>query len=362
MGEVIGRTKNGRFLGYYLRFYEGGRRRIIASKQTSHSEARRMLLAIEARIARGERGVTEKAPLLTVRELAERFLREYSRPSLKDLESYRSRTYHGIKRLLDRLGERRIDQITSADISRARDALQKELKPATVRTSINRFSVLFSWARKQGLVPANPCVEVERPRSEAALDFLSREEVETLLSGARARRDSLPDQMRFVGIALAVHTGLRKGELLGLRWIDLDLDTQRLTVARSFGTAPKSGKARHLRIPSALLPVLREWRSLCPQTPSGVVLPAGRSDSRAPKRCVMLGLPGLLRELGLRAVERPWHLLRHTFASHFVMQGGSILTLQKILGHSDLQMTLIYAHLAPDFLGQEMERVSFKLE
>jgi site-specific recombinase XerD len=61
----------------------------------------------------------------------------------------------------------------------------------------------------------------------------------------------------------------------------------------------------------------------------------------------------------MREVERPWHLLRHTFASHFVMSGGNILALQKILGHSDVKMTMIYAHLAPDYLGQEMERVSY---
>ena len=55
----------------------------------------------------------------------------------------------------------------------------------------------------------------------------------------------------------------------------------------------------------------------------------------------------------------PWHTLRHSFASHFVMSGGNILTLQKILGHSDIKMTLVYAHLAPDFLNAEMERVRF---
>jgi site-specific recombinase XerD len=73
----------------------------------------------------------------------------------------------------------------------------------------------------------------------------------------------------------------------------------------------------------------------------------------------MLGLPELLTEAGCRALQRPWHALRHTFASHFVMAGGNILSLQKILGHSDIKMTLVYAHLAPDFLGEEMNRLRF---
>ena len=73
----------------------------------------------------------------------------------------------------------------------------------------------------------------------------------------------------------------------------------------------------------------------------------------------MLGLPKLMAELGLRPALHPWHLLRHTFASHFVMNGGNILALQKILGHSDVKMTMIYAHLAPDFLEGEMDKVRY---
>jgi site-specific recombinase XerD len=89
-----------------------------------------------------------------------------------------------------------------------------------------------------------------------------------------------------------------------------------------------------------------------------VILPAGGSHSKVGTKDVSLGLDTLLQEIGLRKVLHPWHLLRHTFASHFVMRGGNLLALQKILGHSDLKRTMIYAHLAPDFLGQEMDRLA----
>jgi site-specific recombinase XerD len=55
------------------------------------------------------------------------------------------------------------------------------------------------------------------------------------------------------------------------------------------------------------------------------------------------------------------HSLRHTFASHFMMSGGSILTLQKLLGHSSLDVTLIYAHLAPDFMASEVSKLDFNV-
>ncbi|MFC1556724.1 tyrosine-type recombinase/integrase [candidate division KSB1 bacterium] len=56
-----------------------------------------------------------------------------------------------------------------------------------------------------------------------------------------------------------------------------------------------------------------------------------------------------------------FHDLRHTFASNFIMSGGNILSLNKILGHSDLKMTMRYAHLAPDYLEGEIERLNYKL-
>ena len=88
MGEVIRRMKNGKFIGYYLRFYEAGRRRILASKQSTFAEARRMLQAIEGRLARGLAGLDEPAekPSITVAELCEKFLAEFGSPRIKDLE------------------------------------------------------------------------------------------------------------------------------------------------------------------------------------------------------------------------------------------------------------------------------------
>jgi site-specific recombinase XerD len=73
----------------------------------------------------------------------------------------------------------------------------------------------------------------------------------------------------------------------------------------------------------------------------------------------MLGIVELLAAAECHAPEHPWHGLRHTMASHFMMSGGNILTLQKLLGHSTLAMTMVYAHLAPDHLAGELARMAF---
>jgi integrase len=364
MGEVIRRMKSGKFIGFYLRFYEAGRRRCIPSRQTTHADARKMLLAIEARIARGQAGVPERpSARLEVADLVERFLLEYSRPRIKSMEEYRHATRSCLKKVVALVGKRSAEELDPGEVARVRDRLLRTHAPGTVRQALVRLSAVFSWGLREALVSRNPCRGVERPAAACSLDFLSREDVQRLVQGADARASAPSARVEFrmlhIGILLAAHTGLRKGELLGLRWTDLDLERLRLTVARSYRGRPKGGRERHLRLPSGLVPALQKWREICPSSPDSSVLPLGKNRSRVGGPTSMLGLPELMRELGMREVLHPWHLLRHTFASHFVMSGGNILALQKILGHSDVKMTMIYAHLAPEYLGKEMERVSY---
>ena len=111
MGEVIKRQKDGRFIGWYIRYYDGdGRRRIKASKQPTHHEARRMLLQIEAQIARGESGVAEPKSRITVAELCERFLAA-AHPQAKSEREYRRSASSGLNRILPMLGTVRLDKL-----------------------------------------------------------------------------------------------------------------------------------------------------------------------------------------------------------------------------------------------------------
>lgn len=356
MGDVFRRGT-----GWSIRWYEGGRRRVLASRQSSHADARRMLLEIEARVARGEVGISERsAPAHTVAELIELFVRDYSRPKLKDPARYRYVASSTLKRVLPYLGKRLIESLTAEDIARLRDSLGKKFAPGTVKLTQNILGSMFAWAVRQGLAKTNPCRGVERPAQPSSLDFLSHAEARALLDAtARPGASHQLGRMLHIAVAIALHTGLRKGEILGLRWVDVDLDTRRLTVAKSYKGTPKNSRTRHLRLPLELVPLLRGWREECPPSPAGSILPLGRGTDGVGTSGSMLGLPRIMAELGLRPVLHPWHMLRHTFASHYVMAGGNLLALQKILGHSDLKVTMLYAHLAPDFLDGEMDRVKF---
>jgi integrase len=327
-----------------------------ASHQPSKDLARRYLLEVEGRIARGNVGIPEPTPEApTVAELVERFLSEYSRPRVKDLAEYRQNARCALRRTLPLLGDKPADAVKSADIAKLRDALGEKFSAASVRVTLAFLATVFSFATKAGIVTMNPCLGIEKPPQRALLEFLSKEDAGKLLAYAYEHAPA-----RHPMLAVALHCGLRKGELFGLRWRDLDLDARRIDVMRSCRKLPKGSKPRHLRLPSVLLAILRDWRERCPKTAESLVFPVvRRGTTNMGSSKDMLDLPELLTAAGCTQLARPWHALRHTFASHFVMNGGNILTLQKILGHSDIKMTLQYAHLAPDFLGEEMERVKF---
>lgn len=160
--------------------------------------------------------------------------------------------------------------------------------------------------------------------------------------------------------ALLVYTGLRRGEALGLRWADVDLERRpMITVRRSYSGMTKSKKHRTVPLSAPMVTILRAYRLAHPWG-SDLCFPneQGELFSRNSK------VENVLQE-ALRRVRLPRlrvHDLRHVFASHFVMAGGDIFTLQRLLGHSTPQLTSdTYAHLSPTHLAREAERVSFPI-
>lgn len=366
LGDIIRKKKNGRFLGYYIRWVDlDGKRKQRASHQPSYALAKRMLVEIEARVARGHAGLCEpeNRPKLLVSDLCARWLVEFGSPRIKDLASYRATAQTALRRLLPIIGHHDVTALGRKDIEKARDLLSQKYRPNTVRATLRPLGTCLSWAVRQGLIPHSPAKGIELPRRETSLESLCKDEAGRLLllSEQRAREsESLLWWSRAVAIALALRLGLRRGEIFGLRWHDIDLSNGKLTVARSYRLSPKSGVVRHLPLPASIRPLLRDWQSLCPATRDRLVCPVlhdenwGMSSRRASH-----GLRSLLAAAKCQPLSRGWHALRHTFASQFVMQGGNILTLQKLLGHADIAMTLVYSHLAPDFLAGELDRLRY---
>lgn len=186
----------------------------------------------------------------------------------------------------------------------------------------------------------------------------SDDEVRRFLAAARVE-----DEHVFVFYATAIYTGLRAGEIAALEWPDINLDRRLVTVQRSFDGPTKSDRVRYVPILDPLLPLLRAWRL---RHPGRLVFTNQLGSMFAPSARIFQEV--LHRVLGVAALpkvqrggkERPYvrfHDLRHTFASHWVMKSGDLFKLQKILGHQSVQMTMRYAHLAPDAFKDDYARL-----
>src|SRR3990170_1209046 len=181
MGDVLNRGSRDK-PRWYCRFIDAdGRRKQRATAQPTRALALRVLAEIEARICRVQIGVPELAAeereraQVTVRDLAERFLTEYSSPAIKSMRVYRTQVRSVLhRRILPVLGDRPAESITVRDVERLRDGeLAAGLAPASVMHTIAALSKLYAWARKGGAVDcANPATGCTRPHGEESIDFL----------------------------------------------------------------------------------------------------------------------------------------------------------------------------------------------
>lgn len=356
MGEVIRkRNSKGAFIGYYVRYYENGARKTRATKATSAAEARRMLAEIEARIGRGRLGVPDQPQHLAVPEVVTRFLDEYE-PSTRNRDRWAQTTRYELAPVLPLLGH---GAVSADDARKLVRRLSSTHKPRSIVRKLAMLKMIYKWALRRGLVPSNPFEDVKPPRVEATVEYLSSAEVKALIAAADARSD-LRGSMLPVAVRLGIYAGLRCGEIFGLRWRDIDMDRGVLVIRQSYRGAPtKSGKVRTIPLADDLAAALTAWRTQCPHTDAGLVCPVLDPDGRWIAARRRPCLKTTYRHAGLTIPKSPWHVLRHSFASHYLMKGGSLIALQTMLGHSSLKITAIYSHLSSEHLRAEIHRLKF---
>ena len=215
--------------------------------------------------------------------------------------------------------------------------------PATRNNERAILSKLFTLAVKRGFVYSNPVTLVEKEEViNERLRFLTPSEAVVLVKRAA-------DHLKALIIA-ALDTGGRLSELLKLTWQDVDIS--RRTV-RFHQTNTKSAKTRDVPMTDRLAEVLEGLRPVT--NISGAPALVFTRDGK-PLGSIKKAYIGAKKRAGL-GKDVTFHTLRHTYASWFVMNGGSIFTLQHHLGHSDVRLTMRYAHLAPAYLQDSVRFV-----
>jgi integrase len=246
-------------------------------------------------------------------------------------------------------GELMLHEITPRRISAMERRLSKRLAVNTVRAVLALLRSMLNLAVEHGWLVAAPKVRLPRKPDLDYAWLRSEKEIKTFLKAAA--EDDYPGLMQLY--ATAIYTGMRAGELLGLRWDDVDLGRRLITVQRSYTDPTKSSRIRRVPILDPLLPVLRAWKLACPSPE--LVFP-NRQDRMHPKSASVT--KAVFHRVRARAKldGLTFHDLRHTFASHWVLKGGDIYRLQQILGHQSIELTQRYAHLAPGAFEQDLGR------
>ncbi|MBI3104988.1 MAG: site-specific integrase [Candidatus Rokubacteria bacterium] len=221
--------------------------------------------------------------------------------------------------------------------------------PATVNRELAVLRHLLRLAEEWGYIAKVPKIRLAK-EPEGRLRFLAEEEIPRLLAACDEKRLKSPYLLPVV--TLALHTGMRKGEILGLTWERVDFARGVLRIEQT-----KSGRRREIPMNQAADGALQPL-----YTTASAALPAARAGERHPepegfvfrKRDgrawgnIRTAFEGARREAKIEDFR--FHDLRHTCASWLVMKGRSLKEVQEILGHREFSMTLRYAHLSPDRL------------
>ena len=241
--------------------------------------------------------------------------------------------------LLDSFGGKTLAEISPLLIERYKreraEALTRRgtrICPGTVNNELALLSRIFTMAVEQSLINTNPCARVKSLRTpDVRARYLSREEETRLLANLPVMGPA-----RSL-VELALHTGMRRGEILSLTWAQVDFERGVLLV-----TNTKTGRDRQVPINSDLRSVLlaAQVRRNGPYVFGGQ---GGKSYSAAwlhatfQRACVAAGIAGLR-----------FHDLRHTAATRMAEAGVSAFNIKAVLGHANIQMTERYAHATPD--------------
>ena len=281
--------------------------------------------AIDALTAR--KGDIVKGRFELMREKREWRFEEFSAEFLKHRKSGRrwwKKDLYRMKALIRHFGGLFLADITSYDVEKFKVERRKSVSGPSVNRELALLKSMFNAAKQWGFVCMENPLRGVRYYPECQKErILTEDEVRRLIS-------SSGKTVRPV-IVLALNTGMRKSELLELRWDNVDFKRRFIRIERS-----KNNRVRKIPMNSAVYGELLKLRR------NGSDHIFTKEHSSEPLRCVRSAFESTCRRAGISNLR--FHDLRHTFATNLVMSGVDLVTVKEILGHSTIEMTVRYSH------------------
>lgn len=337
MARIRGIYKRGSI--YWIR-YAGpdGRIRFESSGSNRLRDAEFLLLKRKREVREGKSPEIENRRIgnHSFNELAEKYIawmegrhRSASTKAyrISDLTSY----FNNIP--LRRFNTLLVEQYQTELINRGR------LKPASINKNISILKAMLKKAVDWQMVEEGILKKVRAvknlPKNNRRLRYLSREEIHNLISTCRGNTRAI--------VITALNTGMRKGEILNLKWENVDLKHGFILLDKT-----KNGDRREIPINSILRTVLQNL-------PRRLDVPYVFYDplTGRPYKDIKRSFYTACKKAGI--TDFHFHDLRHTFASHLVMAAIDLTTVSRLLGHKSLTMTLRYSHLAPSHIAKAVK-------
>src|SRR3989338_2734628 len=312
------------------------------SCQTSNKRAAEERYAARVTAIKEERFFDiKKVEPTTFREFANRYVEEHSKINKKSWE-------HDVFRLKDLLaefGDKYLHEIKTEHIVKFKakqtqkiSRLNRVTKASTINRKLALLKAILNKAIEWDVLKdTNPAKKVTLFKENNTRDrFLAKEELESLYAKCTGEVLHI--------VKVAVHTGLRRGEILGLVWKDIDVSRKLIYVrcAGKFAYSTKSSKNRVVPMNDI---VWKVFLSILKQPNFDFIF--DNTHRNAFKEAVKRA----------KIMDFRFHDLRHTFASYLVMAGVPLNTVRELLGHSNINMALRYSHLAPGHKSDAVEKL-----
>ncbi|MFH1800589.1 MAG: tyrosine-type recombinase/integrase [Candidatus Omnitrophota bacterium] len=307
---------------WYIDYYDAQGRRMRQKIGRSKKQAQAVLMKREVEVIENRHLDIKQLKKIRFKDFAGDYLELYAKPNKKSWEKT-DKTI--LNRLMPPFGKRYLYEITPLMIERYREERLKTVCKATVNRELACLKVMYSKAVEWGKATENPVKKVKFFKEDnRRLRFLSKEEIQILLGHCSPKLRAI--------VEVALNTGMRKGEIQGLKWEDVDYVNEVIALMQT-----KNDEKRYcplnLNIRKALASIKRH-------SESSYVF------------CGEDGKPFNFRKAFQTALKKSkiedfrFHDLRHTFASHLAMSGVDLNTIRELLGHKSLEMTLRYSHLS----------------
>ncbi len=303
------------------------------SPHNSFKSAQAFEILLRQKLARGEPIEDAEEKECIFKDVSLQWLDIYVKNNNKPSEYHNKRSILNSD-LIPYFGTKQINKITSFSIEQYKNNLikVKKLAPNSINNKLCVLSKCLKSAQEWGLINVIPKIKLQKVPPQK-FDYLTEEESTKLLMHAKGVIREM--------ILLAIKTGLRFGELIALRWQDINIEERILTVnrniVRKIEGSPKNNRTRIVPLTYEIIQMLKNKKQ------GEQYLFHDRQGNPLRYNYCFRNLHKTCKKAGLRKIG--WHCLRHSFASHLASKNNSIVAIKELLGHSDIKTTMRYAHV-----------------